>query len=179
MTVAIDNVAQERLAKRFDKWDADGNGLLEPSDFTTEAANIARAFGESPESPKTRALRDSFLAMFEEIADRAGVAPQGSIDRAQFLRAAGEIVQGGPATFDSVFAPIASSIVDLADRNGDGVIDGEEFATWLKALGLGEKEAHEAFRQIDADGDGTLSQQELLAAVRGFHLGELDVELLG
>ncbi|MFC7979915.1 EF-hand domain-containing protein [Streptomyces cinereoruber] len=179
MTMAIDNVAQERLSKRFDKWDADGNGLLEPSDFTAEAANIARAFGESPESPKATALRDGFVAMFEELARRAGVAPQGSIDRAQFLQAAGEVVQGGAATFDPVFSPVAKGIVGLADRNGDGVIDGTEFATWLKALGLGEAQAREAFKQIDADGDGTLSEQELLAAVRKFHLGELDVELLG
>ncbi|MFJ4869827.1 EF-hand domain-containing protein [Streptomyces sp. NPDC088757] len=179
MTMAIDNVAQERLAKRFDKWDADGNGLLEPSDFAAEAADIARAFGESPESPKASALRDGFVALFGDLARRAGVAPEGSIDREQFLRAAGEIVQGGAATFDPAFSPVAKGIVGLADRDGDGVIDGNEFATWLKALGLGEAEAREAFRQIDTDGDGTLSEQELLAAVRKFHLGELDVELLG
>ncbi len=132
-----------------------------------------------PESPKASALRDGFVALFGDLARRAGVAPQGSIDREQFLRAAGEIVQGGAATFDPVFSPVAKGIVGLADRNGDGVIDGTEFATWLTALGLGEAEARDAFKQIDTDGDGTLSEQELLAAVRKFHLGELDVELLG
>ncbi|MFJ8659082.1 EF-hand domain-containing protein [Streptomyces sp. NPDC093795] len=179
MTMAVGNVAQERLSKRFDKWDVNGDGVLEPSDFVTEAANIARAFGEKPESAKGIQLRDGFIAMFQNLAKRAGVAPQGQIDRAQFLQAAGEVVQGGAASFNPVLGPVTKGIVALADKNGDGVIDEGEFATWLQALGLSKDEARDAFRQIDTDGSGTLSEDELLTAVRRFHLGELDVELLG
>ncbi|MGW0363389.1 EF-hand domain-containing protein [Streptomyces sp. NPDC002990] len=179
MTMAVGNVAQERLSKRFDKWDTNGDGVLEPSDFTTEAATIARAFGESPDSKKAVALRDGFIAMFEHLARKAGTTPQGPLSREQFLKAAGEVVKGGAATFNPVMGPVTKGIVALADRDGDGVIDGAEFAAWLQVLGLGEAEARDAFRQIDTDGSGKLSEDELLAAVRAFHLGELDVELLG
>ncbi|MBD0710635.1 MULTISPECIES: EF-hand domain-containing protein [unclassified Streptomyces] len=179
MTMAVGNVAQERLSKRFDKWDANGDGVLEPSDFVTEAANIARAFGETPESEKGVQLRDGFIAMFENLAQRAGVAPQGPIDRAQFLQAAGEVVEGGAATFNPVLGPVTKGIVALADKNGDGVIDDGEFAVWLQVLGLGEEEGREAFQQIDTDKSGTLSEDELLEAIRLFHTGDLDYELLG
>ncbi|MEU3609769.1 EF-hand domain-containing protein [Streptomyces sp. NPDC035033] len=179
MTMAVSGVAQERLEKRFEKWDANGDGVLQPSDFTAEAAKIAQAFGETPDSAKGAQLRDGFTAMFAQLASKAGVGAQGPIDRPQFLQAAGEIVEGGAATFNPVFAPVAKGIVALADKDNDGVIDEAEFATWLKAIGVSEKEGRAAFQQIDTDGSGTLSEDELLAAVRKFHTGDLDVELLG
>jgi len=37
----------------------------------------------------------------------------------------------------------------------------------------------EAFRQIDADGDGRLSVDELVQAIRAHHLGDIDMPLLG
>ncbi|MEU3397324.1 EF-hand domain-containing protein [Streptomyces filamentosus] len=172
-------IAQERLAKRFDKWDVNGDGVLEPSDFITEAANIANAFGETPDSAKGAQLRDGFIAMFTTLADKAGVGAQGPINRAQFLQAAGEVVDGGAATFNPVLGPVTKGIVALADKNNDGVIDEAEFAAWLKAVGVDEQEGRAAFQQIDADKSGTLSEAELLDAVRQFHTGELHVELLG
>ncbi|MEV6202800.1 EF-hand domain-containing protein [Streptomyces sp. NPDC051771] len=170
-------IAQERLEKRFEKWDVNGDGVLELSDFTTEAANIARAFGETPESAKGVQLRNGFTEMFEKLADKAGAS--GQINRAQFLQAAGEVVKGGPATFNPVLGPVTKGIVALADKNNDGVIDEAEFAAWLGVIGLDEQAGRAAFQQIDADKSGSLSEDELLEAVRQFHTGELDVELLG
>ncbi|MCW5249610.1 EF-hand domain-containing protein [Streptomyces sp. SHP 1-2] len=178
--MVADNTAQARLSKRFEKWDKDGNGVLEPSDFVAEAAEIAAALGQAPDSPRGAALRDAFQSMFEALADRAGVSPQGPLNRDQFHAAAGELFQGGEAAFNTVLGPVAKGIIGLCDRNDDGVIDASEFAGWLRAVaGLDEAAAAEAFRQIDADGNGTLSEDELLAAIREFHFGRLEFELLG
>ncbi len=172
MTMVADNTAQARLSKRFEKWDSDGNGVLEPSDFVAEAARIATALGQSPDSPQGVALRNAFQSMFENLAERVGVSPQGPLSQEQFLGAAGELFQGGDAAFNG--------IVGLCDRNADGVIDAAEFGSWLGAVGgLDASSAAEAFRRIDTDGDGVLSEQELLAAIRDFHFGRLEVELLG
>lgn len=54
-----------------------------------------------------------------------------------------------------------------------------EFKMWLDAIGVSNTEAAEAFRQIDANGDGQLSVSELVQAVPAYHLGEIDVPLLG
>ncbi|MEZ7006297.1 EF-hand domain-containing protein [Streptomyces sp. AD55] len=180
MTMVADNTAQARLSKRFEKWDSDGNGVLEPSDFVAEAARIATALGQSPDSPQGVALRNAFQSMFENLAERVGVSPQGPLSQEQFLGAAGELFQGGDAAFNRVLGPVANGIVGLCDRNADGVIDAAEFGSWLGAVGgLDESSAAEAFRRIDTDGDGVLSEQELLAAIRDFHFGRLEVELLG
>ncbi|NML54623.1 EF-hand domain-containing protein [Streptomyces sp. R302] len=167
------SIVQDRLEKRFAKWDTDGNGTLEAADFDTEAAKIASAFGSDISSPKGVQLRNGFEAMFQYIAKGAG-----SVSQEQFLTVGDEIV-ADPASFNRVLGPVVKGIVALADKDDDGSIDAAEFATWLRAIGLGEKEGREAFQEIDTNKNGSLSEDELLDAVRRFHTGELDVELLG
>ena len=51
MTTAL---ANDRLKQRFEKWDADGSGALERSDFEQEAKAVARNFGTDINSPEGR-----------------------------------------------------------------------------------------------------------------------------
>ncbi|MER7082000.1 Ca2+-binding protein, EF-hand superfamily [Saccharopolyspora kobensis] len=168
-------IATERLRKRFAKWDADGSGSLERSDFEQEAAEIAQAFGKSATSPQARALTDAFTSMFEQVAKGAG-----SLSEEQFIAAAGPLVEAGAESkFDQVLGPVVKGVVGLCDQNNDGQINGEEFATWLIAVGVDESKTATLFEQVDKDGNGELSVDELLAVVRDFHYGKSDVELLG
>ena len=68
MTTAI---ANDRLRQRFAKWDADGNGTLQRSDFEREADRIAGAFGAEPDSREARALKDAFRDLFDFHAREA------------------------------------------------------------------------------------------------------------
>lgn len=177
MTTALENTVQERLSKRFDKWDTNGNGVLEASDFTGEAAKIAAAFGKSPE--QAGQLHDAFQAMFARLASEAGVGPAGPLTREQFMDAAGRMFQSGPGAFDNVLRPVVQGIIALADRNQDGVIDSGEFSAWLQAVGVPEADIAGAFQQVDVAGRGVLTEVELLDAIRAYHFGQLEVELLG
>lgn len=49
MTTAVRN---DRLKQRFQKWDVNGNGYIERSDYEAEAQRIIKALGETPSSPK-------------------------------------------------------------------------------------------------------------------------------
>ena len=177
MTAAI---ANDRLRKRFAKWDLDGSGSLERSDFVQEAENVVRAFGADAQSPQAEELRAAFTTLFDHLATRAGQTPAGSLSEEQFLQVAeGMVTEGGEADFDRVLGPVVQGIVGLCDRNNDGVIDAGEFASWLTAVGVDRSQAAAAFVDIDTNGDGELSVAELLSAVRDFHFGRSDVELLG
>lgn len=177
MTTAI---ANDRLRQRFAKWDADGNGTLQRSDFEREADRIAGAFGAEPGSREARALKDAFRDLFDFHAREAEAAGNNSVSEDEFIRINERLMfSDGEASFNRVLRPVMQALVGLCDRNEDGVINEDEFTQWLKGVGVSESDARNAFRQIDVDNSGELTVDELLAAVRNFHYGELDVPLLG
>ncbi|POX49320.1 signal transduction protein [Streptomyces sp. Ru71] len=173
-------VANDRLVKRFEKWDIDGNGVLEPSDFRGEAARIVQNLGKDAGSPEAHSLAAAFQGLYEHLAHRAGVPAGSSITQEQFLAATGTLLfQEGEASFQRALAPVVDALIELCDDNHDGQIDEREFKAWLTAVGAPTSQVGEAFRKVDANGDGVLSRDELLNVVRDFHFGGLQVELLG
>ncbi|MBW4718453.1 EF-hand domain-containing protein [Saccharothrix obliqua] len=177
MTTAVKN---ERLDKRFDKWDVDGNGTIERADLENEAQRILKAFGEAPTSPQGRAVVDAFRGLYEYLAERAGVGATGKLDRTRFQQIVEtEVFEGGDAGFGRVVRPTIQAILNLCDTDGDGEISRPEFTRWLNAIGVDRSQADEAFRKIDTNGNGSLTVDELVTAVKEFHFGTLDVELLG
>jgi Ca2+-binding EF-hand superfamily protein len=177
MTTAIANY---RIKQRFDRWDADGDGALDRSDFEREAADIAAAFGKNIESRQGRALRNAFRSLFDYHACKAGVGPDGRITEGQFLDIYERLMfHQGELSFNRVLRPVIQALIGLCDANNDGHINRTEFATWLHGLGVGPVDARKAFDRIDTNGDGELSVEELLKAVRDFHYGRLDATMLG
>jgi Ca2+-binding EF-hand superfamily protein len=176
MTTAI---ANDRLKQRFEKWDSDGNGVLERSDFEQEAAGVVRAFGADSNSREAQAVKRAYNELYDYQANQAGVGPNGRIPLEQFIAVNERVLQQGDTGFDRMMRPVVKSLIGLCDDNHDGSINQSEYAKWLKAVGVDASTARSTFSQIDTDGDGELSEDELLAAVRNFHAGKLDVPLLG
>ncbi|MFF9073562.1 EF-hand domain-containing protein [Streptomyces sp. NPDC014735] len=173
-------LAKDRLRKRFARWDVDGNGLLELEDFRQEAARIVSGFGATPDSPGVRALHDAFEALYTHLAEQSGSSVQEGISEQGFLQATEQLLfTEGEAAFNRALSPVVKALVTLSDSDGDGSLDATEFEAWLAGIGLPRTEAAETFGKIDANGDGKLSEDELLRVVREYHYGRLDVELLG
>jgi Ca2+-binding EF-hand superfamily protein len=173
-------LAKDRLRKRFARWDVDGNGLLELEDFRQEAARITAGFGASPESAGAQALHDAFEALYTHLAVQAGGSAKSGISEQGFLQATEQMLFAeGEAAFNRALAPMVKALVALSDSDGDGTLSSSEFEAWLTGIGLPRTHAAETFRKIDENGDGQLSEDELLRAVREYHYGRLDVELLG
>ena len=177
MTTAVRN---KRLELRFDKWDRNGNGRIERSDLEAEARRILDAFGESPSTPQGRAVLESFTSTFEYLAERAGVGRDGALDRQQFTKVIeAEVFKSGDAGFGRVVRPMIQAILNVCDTDGDGEVNPAEFTKWLTAVGVSRAKAEESFRLLDTNRSGSLTVDELVAAVKAFHFGTLDVPLLG
>ena len=168
--------ADSRLEQRFRLWDSNGNGVIERSDFETEADGIISRLGAEG-TAKGNALRQAYLSMFERLAEAAGTQ---QMNREQFVAVAEqEIISKGDAGFASVVQPTIQAIVDVLDTDGDGEIDPGEMTKWFDAIGLSGAAAAQAFSEMDTDGSGKLSTAELVNAVRDYHLGRNDIPLLG
>lgn len=175
----MSTTTQDRLERRFVLWDSDGDGRIQRSDWEAEARRILTAFGEREDSPRGGAVISSYLGMWDYLSSQAGPGTS-SLTLDQFKSIAHDhIIDPGDAGFSSVLRPTIRAITDLCDTDGDGKISPREFRSWLKAVGADVSTADEAFERIDRDGDGQLTVDELVHAVRDYHAGTLDVSLLG
>lgn len=190
-------VQEQRLAQRFRLWDKDGDGKVSVSDFQAEARRIVEVLGESESSPKGGALLEVYTQMFPDPSKLTGVLGGGgvggvlggvtgaagsalSIDAGQFTSLANTLlIAAGEAGFNTVLAPTIRAIAALCDKDDDGQVEADEFKGWLGAIGVGQSDAVEAFGTIDTNGDGQISVQQIVDAVRDFHFGKLDAPLLG
>lgn len=171
-------LANERLRKRFARWDVDGNGRLEMKDLKHEATRIALGFGKDEDAAEVQPLHEAFEGLYGYIAEQSGA--QAGVTEEQFLQVTGELLfTEGEAAFNRALGPVIKALVGLSDANSDGVLDASEFEAWLAGVGLPRTQASEIFQKVDKDGNGHLTEEELLYAVREYHFGRLDVELLG
>ena len=174
------NILQKvRLDQRFGLWDANGDGRVDKSDFEAEARRILSTFDEAETSPKGRAVLDAYRRMWMIAAREGGIAEGGGIDQEQFKQISkAALLDAGDAGFAEVLGPVIAAVADLADEDSDGKVEPDEFARWLNAIGV-PNDPSELFNQLDTNGSGTLTTDELVQAVQDYHEGKLDVPLLG
>ncbi|GHH60099.1 hypothetical protein GCM10017774_84070 [Lentzea cavernae] len=174
-------VSHENDVRRFEKWDADGDGLIDRADYEAEARRIVAAFGESLNSGRGRAVMEALVELHRRQAEAAGVGPRGAMNQREYLAANQALMFGrGDEGFDELLRPAISAIADLCDTDRDGLVSRVELRRWLgSAVGLSDADSDAAFDRIDLDGDGALTVDELVIAVREFHYGRLDIPLLG
>jgi Ca2+-binding EF-hand superfamily protein len=176
--VMSDTSVQDRLKRRFERWDTDRSGVLEQSDFEREADDIAQRLGESPSGRKAAVLKRALTGMYSDIARDGGGDPSGPVSWEQFYQAAQQWMGRDEDVLREHLRPMVEAVVGIADRDGNGKIEQDEFVAWISAVGAGEGQAEDAFNRIDSDGSGDLSVDEVLQACVDFHLGRSDFELL-
>jgi Ca2+-binding EF-hand superfamily protein len=170
---------QERLRQHFESLDVDADGRLERDEWEAPARRILEALGEPGTSPEARAVVSSYQRMWDYLAGQADAGTD-TLTFGQFEQAVGSrIVNPDDAGFNGVLREAISAVAGLVDRDANGAVTPEGFAAWLKAIGADPSKARETFRQIDIDDDGDLTVDELMQAVRDYHVGTLDVSVLG
>ncbi|WNV87406.1 EF-hand domain-containing protein [Umezawaea sp. Da 62-37] len=161
-------VLQHRIDTTFAHYDVNGNGVIELADFYALAERLLQAFGEPASSERGRELIEAYDGFWDVLVEHCDVDRDGRISPQDYQQAMEmAFVDGG--SFDVVFPEIAAALLDIADTNGDGRVDASEFSVLLKARGLTEAECGLAFTHIDTDGDGAVSVQEYVAAVREYY----------
>lgn len=170
---------QERLEKRFHLWDHDGDGLVEREDFLAEARGILECFGESGGSWKGRRLLRAYAAMWDFLAEHGELESGGLTPEALYAIASEHLTDPEAAGFSEAVDPCIRAIVKLCDQDDDGWVTEDEFRRWTDVIGVDRSAAAAAFKRLDEEGRGRLSVEDLVGAVRTYHLGVLDAPLLG
>jgi len=164
---------------RFDHFDANKDGTIDRSDFESEADQVIEAFGADPLSPRARALKDSYIGVYEYLISKAG-STNGTLTREQFVTISQSSIsdQGDPG-FADVLRPYAQASANLCDTDGDGQITRDEYDKWLTVIGVSPDDADASYQKIDTNKDGIVSIDEFVEAIRSYVLGERDLRMLG
>lgn len=160
------DLRMDNVDRAFAVFDVDGDGVISWGDFDAAARGIGREFGLGVESSEVRALAAAYRELWEYLRG-ADVDVDGVVGREEFRRAheAGRLTTGGLLARWQV---AAERVFDVADRDGDGLLDGSEFAGFYRGAGVVDPQvAAIAFAAMDVDGDGRVDRAELVAHVRG------------
>jgi hypothetical protein len=174
-------ITREGLGRRLTEEDGvtDGPGHVGHEDFADGGCGAAQPFVRPVGRGAEPFGGHVFDGLFTHLTQEAGAdeSPAGG----RFLEVTGELLyQSGEAHFARVLRPVLTKVISLCGENTDGRIAAEEFRAWLTGIGVAPVEARNVVRgAVNGGGGGPLSVEELLAAVRAYHFGRLDVELLG
>ncbi|MGH8791202.1 MAG: EF-hand domain-containing protein [Stackebrandtia sp.] len=160
-----------KLIRRFELMDADHDGQLEREDYEALAERLVQGLDAPPESPKARAVQDTYGRFWDEYISRMDADGDGKVTKQEYIKAI-DRQSFDQAAFDRAFKPHFQAVARLCDTDDDGMVSREEFARMMRVHGVSAQEASASFEQIDQDHDGTLSVDELVNAARNYYLSD-------
>ncbi|MFI6046598.1 EF-hand domain-containing protein [Nocardia sp. NPDC051321] len=151
----MSDAALSRIRIRFDLLDANGNGVLDESDFQMLAERIITGLGEPPNSAKARAVMASHQGYWQGLLAHADTNGDGVVSMEEYVAAI-----TGPAANMAYLRPYAESVAAICDRNDDGMIDRAEYANYMRLVGFDADKADAMFDKLDTAGVGEIAATE-------------------
>ncbi|WP_306746602.1 EF-hand domain-containing protein [Saccharothrix yanglingensis] len=165
----VSDLLKAKINHGFDHLDVDGDGLLTEHDHVLMGRRVAESLGHASGSSQEQRVVDAYLRIWHDL--HLPHVPGGgtTISREQFLASTGSLADDPDAARATVGA-VAEAFLTVADTDEDGRVSPAEFLVFQRGHfpGLSEDEAAEAFRHLDADGDGYLTTEEFVGASVAF-----------
>jgi TerC family integral membrane protein len=155
------------LDRRFALLDTDQNGSWELADYERQARRLCISCGHALDSLAGQAVAAAQRTLFSALLAHMDANGDQQITPDEFAAAAGRDVGDRPG-FDAAVAAAAHSLVQVADRDGNGVLDAAEYARLAAAYGASAQQAAQAFAQLDLDRNGVLDTAELAQGISQF-----------
>ena len=158
---------QVMLARRFAVIDIDGNGVWQRDDYQLLTRRLCETFGHPVDSAAGQAVATGQRALFDALLSHMDVDGDQEITPDEFAAALGHTITDRPG-FDTAVRTVARTLLQIADRDGNGALDPGEYARLAAAYGASPKEAARAFDRLDQDRNGMLDTAELALAISQF-----------
>jgi tellurite resistance protein TerC len=153
--------------RRFVVLDTDQNGVWELADYERQARRLCGSCGHALDSLAGQAVAAAQRTLFSALLAHMDANGDRQISPDEFAAAGGRAIGDRPG-FDAAVAATAHSLIQAADRDGNGVLDAAEYARLAAAYGASTRQAAQAFAQLDLDGNGVLDTAELTQGISQF-----------
>jgi hypothetical protein len=168
----IGDLQRKKASHYFDLIDEDDNGLIQAEDFQLRAERMATARNVT-DADAREALTERVMTWWEHLCAIADFDDDDRVTREEWetywqsIEAA--VNQGGEARQKTVQSfERAARGTYAAINTGGGSITEDEYAEWLAAWGV--EDSGDAFRRLDRDDTGALTEENLIEAVKEFYL---------
>ncbi|MFI5619519.1 EF-hand domain-containing protein [Streptomyces sp. NPDC051567] len=163
----MDSAEYERkIAARFATFDQDGSGYIDRDDFSTAAKAVLAEFGATARSDKGQAVFAGAEAFWQGMAGIADVDGDQRVSREEFITGAAKRLRDSPERFAEIARPFLRAVIAVAGDGGTPAgATPSATARVLRVLGTPPELAGQAAVALDTDGDGRISEEEIL---RGF-----------
>jgi tellurite resistance protein TerC len=155
------------LERRFAVVDTDGNGVWQRDDCELLTRRICETFGYAADSAAGRAVAAALRGLFDALLSHMDANHDEEITREEFVAALGRTIQDQPG-FDNAVRAAAQALIQMADQDGNGVLDAGEYSRLAAVYGARTDEAGRAFGRLDQDSNGVLDIDELTLAISQF-----------
>ncbi|MET7616080.1 EF-hand domain-containing protein [Streptomyces sp. NPDC005408] len=164
----MDSAEYERkIASRFAAFDQDGNGYIDRQDFSGAAAALLAEFSTTARCDKGQALYSGAEAFWQGMAGIADVDGDQRVTRQEFITGAVKRLRDNPQRFAEIARPFLHALIDIADEDGSGVKPSAAERV-LRVLGVAPELAAQVAAGLDADGDGRITEEEILSGFAAY-----------
>ncbi|ARF58396.1 EF-hand domain-containing protein [Streptomyces gilvosporeus] len=163
MTTTSNNAIEDE----FRRMDADGDGLVDLTDFLRAPRKLLAALDIPEDAPKAQALMRANETQWASFLSLGDADDDGALTADEYVT-----TRTSPA-FRSPSRPgkgeVCQTLFDVLDGDDSGTISQDEFLRAADFLCMPRTEASSYFASLDTDNDGQLSAKEFLKAVKRFY----------
>jgi Ca2+-binding EF-hand superfamily protein len=156
----VSELRKRKFSYLFHCFDFDKNGILEKADYEQFAKNLGKAYGLATDSTKYATMHAETMALWDFVQSLADQNGDNQVTVDEFIVGYTALTNNDEA-FHRLLMGYADYVIRSADRDGNGELDKEEYATILGCYGIETAAAHDAFRRLDEDGNGSLSVTDM------------------
>lgn len=161
---------QRKWTLAYYRFDTTKDGIVRNEDFQRLGQDVAQALGFGPSSAPYAQIVSGYQHGWDSIFKLMDQDQDNAVTLAEYM-AANEYLVAQPNARQLGHAGTRPILAAL-DADGNGQVSLEEYSAFLGAFGVTAEQARTAFQQLDRNGNGSLSPDELADAWVEYYFSE-------
>lgn len=167
--MTLHNLQIKKFTLMFNNFDYNKDGFVERADHNAvvdRACTLRGLTAGTAEYEELHGRLSGIWDMFEQNVDSDG---DGKVTLDEWLAFYELMIQAPEDQFMGVIVGGVSSMIDMADADGDGALSAEEYKLYLDIFGADSSQSDSYFAKLDEDGDGKINRDEMLKHLQDWY----------